>query len=70
MENYKMINEFDWVIKVLESSKRETHIQTTDKLYKNFKEKWSENIDDSVMDIVFNKKYENKKQEMLKTFTY
>lgn len=63
-----MINDFDWVIKILSSCKKEEHINVSDNIFENFRKKWSENIEDSVMDIVFSKKYQSKKQEILKSF--
>ena len=62
----KMNQEFNWVIKVLSSSKTIFQIQTSEKLFINFKEKWYELIDGGVNEIIFNKKFKDKKEEIKK----
>lgn len=61
-----MVNDFNWVIRVLMSSKREEHIKTSEKLFENFKKKWSELIEDSVNDIIYTRQFNDQKRNIQK----
>jgi hypothetical protein len=61
-----MEKDFNWVIKILNSSKKEEHIEVSEKLFENFKKKWSEFIGDSVNDIVYTRQFNDKKLNIQK----
>jgi hypothetical protein len=46
MEFIKLQNEYSWVIEVLESCNTEPQVMTTNKLFKQFIKKWSDEISD------------------------
>ena len=53
-------NEFDWVVKILNSCVNLPQISTTDKLYESYKNRWSEELSD-VKILTLNSKYEREK---------
>lgn len=61
-----MVNDFNWVLKILSSSTKETHIETSEKLFENFKKKWSELIEDSINDIVYTRQFNDQKRNIRK----
>ena len=61
-----MTNDFNWVIKILISSTKEEHIVISEKLFDNFKKKWSELIEDSVKDIVYTRQFNDQKRNIQK----
>lgn len=61
-----MTNDFNWVIKILISSTKEEHIVISEKLFDNFKKKWSELIEDSVNDIVYTRQFNDQKRNIQK----
>lgn len=61
-----MEKDFNWIIKILNSSKKEEHIEVSEKLFENFKKKWSEFIEDSVNDIVYTRQFNDKKLNIQK----
>lgn len=61
-----MEKDFNWIIKILNSSKKEEHIEVSEKLFENFKKKWSEFIEDSVNDIVYTRQFNHKKLNIQK----
>lgn len=61
-----MEKDFNWIIKILNSSKKEEHIKVSEKLFENFKKKWSEFIEDSVNDIVYTRQFNDKKLNIQK----
>ena len=48
-KNFKGITdaEFNWVVKVLQSSTKISHINTSNKLFSNFLQKWGKKIESS-----------------------
>jgi len=59
-KNFKGIAdaEFNWVVKVLQSSTNISHINTSNKLFSNFLQKWGEKLESSekyVMVVNFGK---------------
>lgn len=61
-----MEKDFNWIIKILNSSKKEEHIKVSEKLFENFKKKWSEFIENSVNDIVYTRQFNDKKRNIQK----
>jgi hypothetical protein len=61
-----MENDFSWIIRILASSKNLQHIKVSEKLFENFKKKWSEFIEDSVNDIVYTRQFNEKKRNIQK----
>ncbi len=61
-----MVNDFNWVIKILKSSTKYEHITTSEKLFDNFKKKWSELIEDSVNDIIYTRQFNDQKRNIQK----
>lgn len=66
MEEIQIKNEFDWVIRVLESSKNKTHIENSSKLFEFFIEKWGEFFLESVYGISYRSKFNKIKNETQK----
>jgi hypothetical protein len=54
MEFIEIKNEFNWVIKILNSSKTKEHISASEKLFENFIKKWDFEISD-----IMKLKYQN-----------
>ena len=61
-----MENDFNWVIRILISSKNSQHIKISEKLFENFKKKWSELIEDSVNDIIYTRQFNDQKRNIQK----
>ena len=53
-------NEFDWVVKILNSCVNLPQIGTTDKLFESYKNRWSEELSD-VKVLTLNSRYEREK---------
>ena len=53
-------NEFDWVVKILNSCVNLPQIGTADKLFESYKNKWSEELSD-VKVLTLNSRYEREK---------
>ena len=54
--------DFEFVLRVLNSSKNSDHIKTTDKLFENFKNKWKRRIECyELVDYMFKYKVERKR---------
>lgn len=66
MEQIKMENDFNWVMRVLNSSKTNTHIENSVKLFDLFINKWSEYISDSVYELTYCSKFNKLKKEIQK----
>ncbi len=64
MEFIDIKNEFNWVIKILNSSKTEDHVSASEKLFENFIKKWDSDLSD-IMKIKYrNEFYRNKESKM------
>lgn len=61
-----MENDFNWVMRVLNSSKTNTHIENSVKLFDLFINKWSEYISDSVYELTYCSKFNKLKKEIQK----
>lgn len=66
MEEIKMENDFNWVLKVLNSSKTNTHIENSVKLFDLFINKWGEYLTDSVYELTYCSKFNRVKKEIQK----
>ena len=53
-------NEFNWVVKILNSCVNLPQISTADKLFESYKNRWSEELSD-VKILTLNSKYEREK---------
>jgi len=54
--------DFEFVLRVLNSSENSDHIKTSDKLFENFKDKWKQKIECyELVDYMFKFKVERKK---------
>ncbi len=53
-------NEFNWVVKILNSCVNLPQITTTDKLFESYKNRWSDELSD-VKILTLNSKYEREK---------
>jgi hypothetical protein len=62
--------DFNKIIKVLSSSTKKEHIIVCDRLFENFKKKWSELIEDSVNDIIYTSKFNSQKSNIQKKLGY
>ncbi|MEY4573162.1 MAG: hypothetical protein RLZ10_2446 [Bacteroidota bacterium] len=54
MEFIEIKNEFNWVVKILNSSRTKEHISASEKLFENFIKKWDSDLSD-----VMKLKYQN-----------
>jgi len=54
MEFIEIKNEFNWVVKILNSSRTKEHISSSEKLFENFIKKWDSDLSD-----VMKLKYQN-----------
>lgn len=54
MEFIEIKNEFNWVIKILNSSRTKEHISASEKLFENFIKKWDSDLSD-----IMKLKYQN-----------
>lgn len=61
-----MENEFKWVIKVLNSSKTETHVKNCVKLFDLFIKKWVETMNHDIYKISYTSKFNRAKREIEK----
>lgn len=61
-----MENEFKWVIKVLNSSKTETHVKNSVKLFDLFILKWVETMNHDIYKISYTLKFNRAKREVEK----
>lgn len=66
MEEIKMENDFKWVIKVLNSSKTETHVKNSVKLFDLFILKWVSTMNDNIYKISYTSKFNKAKREIEK----
>jgi hypothetical protein len=56
--------DFEFVLRVLNSSENREHIKTTDKLFENFKNKWKRNMECyELVDYMFKYKVERKRNK-------
>ena len=54
--------DFEFVLRVLDSSETTDHIKTTDKLFENFKNKWKKRMECyELVDYMFKYNYESKR---------
>ena len=62
----KATKDFEFVLRVLNSSKNNEHIKTCDRLFENFKNKWKTKMDCfELVDLMFKYKVERKKNKKL-----
>lgn len=61
-----MENDFKWVIKVLNSSKTETHVKNSVKLFDLFILKWISTMNDNTYKISYTSKFNKAKREIEK----
>ena len=60
----KASKDFEFVIRVLNSSENSEHIKTTDKLFENFKNKWKRKMECfELVDYMFKYKVERKRNK-------
>ena len=56
--------DFEFVLRVLDSSETTDHIKTTDKLFENFKNKWKKRMECyEIVDYMFKYKVERKRNK-------
>ena len=56
--------DFEFVLRVLDSSETSDHIKTTDKLFENFKNKWKKRMECyELVDYMFKYKVERKRNK-------
>jgi len=65
-----MEKDFNWIINVLHSSITNEHLIVSEKLFENFKKKWSEFIEDSTNDIVYTRRFNKEKNNIQKKLGY
>jgi lipid II:glycine glycyltransferase (peptidoglycan interpeptide bridge formation enzyme) len=65
-----MEKDFSWIIRILYSSTKNEHLIVSDKLFENFKKKWSESIEDSTNNIVYTRRFNKEKNNIQKKLGY
>ena len=65
-----MEKDFNWIIHILYSSITNEHLIVSEKLFENFKKKWSESIEDSTNDIVYTRRFNKEKNNIRKKLGY
>ena len=65
-----MEKDFNWIIHILYSSITNEHLIVSEKLFENFKKKWSESIEDSTNNIVYTRRFNKEKNNIQKKLGY
>ena len=67
MTKHDLLNEYTWVMKVLDSCQNETQVKTTEKLFELYTKKWNKDLTDKQMGQLSSNFEREKKGKLSKT---
>ena len=67
MTKHDLLNQYTWVMKVLDSCVNETQVETTEKLFKLYVKKWDKELTDKQMSQLSSNFEKEKKGKLSKT---
>lgn len=67
MTKHELLNQYTWVMKVLDSCQNEEQVKTTERLFELYKKKWNCDLTDKQLDQLSSNFEKEKKGKLTKT---